>query len=83
MKVKQLKLLLEKCNNEDEVVLSIDEEGNGFSPLLDVERGMTYSPVYRTTAIRELSEDDIKQGFSEEDVSANPDDLPCIILYPA
>ena len=83
MKVKQLKHLLEKCNDSDEVVLSTDEEGNGFSPLSDVERGMTYSPLYGTTAIQELTDDDIAQGFTEEDVSDEPDAVPCIILYPA
>jgi hypothetical protein len=82
MKVKQLKLLLEKCNDDDVVVLATDEEGNRFSPLSDVEQGMTYSHLYGTTAIQELTEDDIAQGFTEEDVSTDPNALPCIILYP-
>jgi hypothetical protein len=43
---------------------------------------MTYSHLYGTTAIQELTEDDIAQGFTEEDVSTDPNALPCIILYP-
>jgi len=37
MKVKELKKLLENCNDEDMVVLSLDGEGNSYSPLDGIE----------------------------------------------
>ena len=39
MKVKQLKEILEDLDDDLEVVMSIDPEGNGFSGLYQVETG--------------------------------------------
>ena len=39
MKVKQLKNLLNDFDDNMEVIVSRDEEGNGFSPLYVVEQG--------------------------------------------
>lgn len=44
MKVKDLIKKLQKLDQNSEVVMSRDSEGNGFSPLEDVEAGV-YVPV--------------------------------------
>jgi len=36
MKVKKLIKILEKLNQDAEIMLSIDEEGNDFKPIIDV-----------------------------------------------
>ena len=45
MKVKQLIKELKKCNPESEVIVAKDEEGNGFSPLADIDgENCVYTP---------------------------------------
>lgn len=52
MKVKELKKILNKLNDEDLVVISKDSEGNSYSPLDDyflglyIERTTWYGDVY-------------------------------------
>jgi hypothetical protein len=82
MKVKQLKKLLEKCDDNDEVVMSTDEEGNSFSPLSDIEKNMVYIPMLQEIKLKELNDDLIEQGFSDDDISHDKDGLNCVVLYP-
>lgn len=44
MKVKELIKLLERENPESEVILQKDAEGNGYSPLSDVDGNAVYIP---------------------------------------
>ena len=37
MKVKKLIKELKKCNPDSEVILAKDEDGNGFSPLVEID----------------------------------------------
>ena len=61
MKVKELKELLNQFNDEDIVIMSKDGEGNGFSPLSDIEEGSYKAETtwYGEVGMRELTEEDI------------------------
>lgn len=85
MKVKDLKKKLEEFDDEDEVILSEDSEGNGFSPLDDFWEAV-YVPEttwYGNVYYRELTPDMIAQGFSEEDAYHGKDGINAVVLYPA
>jgi hypothetical protein len=84
MNVKQLKELLEKYNDGDEVILSSDSEGNNFSPLSGIEE-VIYVPENSWTGethLRELSEKDILAGYTEEDLYDGDDGVKAIVLSP-
>lgn len=44
MKVKELINLLERENSESEVIIQKDAEGNGYSPLEDIDGNAIYIP---------------------------------------
>jgi hypothetical protein len=79
MKVKELIKELKKLNQNDLVVLSADEEGNGYLPLGGIQDGMAYLDA--EVHIKKLTPDLEEQGFTEEDV-ASKDAKSCIVLYP-
>ena len=84
MKVKDLKKLLQNYNDEDEVVLAEDNEGNYFSPLSDIEEA-TYVPTtqyFGTIYLRELNSELEEQGYTEEDVYDGEEGIHAIVLYP-
>jgi len=63
MTVKELKKLLSTEDDMTEIVMSRDEEGNGFSPLADVGKGIY---VAESTWAGELyNEDDEEAPLSE------------------
>ena len=76
MTVRELIELLQQEDGERIVVLSRDEEGNGFQPLVDVA-----TAAYRDgdTGIEELTEELREQGYSEEDVMKG---TPAVVLWP-
>ena len=80
MKVSELIELLKKYDQDSEVIMSCDEEGNGFSPLSDISNQIyvpdsTYSgDIYQT----EL-DDDIEE---EEDIYDGDDGVKAIVLWP-
>lgn len=75
--IEQLKLK----NPERVVVMSKDGEGNGFSPLADVENASYEADTTWSGEIglEELTPELQKQGYSEEDVVNGE---PCIVLWP-
>jgi len=77
MKVKELKELLNQCDDEDIVILAKDGEGNEFSPLEELCTGKYGSG---RVGLRGLNDELIEQGFSEEDVIEDGENA--IILYP-
>ena len=84
MKVKELKQLLNDYSDNDEVILSSDVEGNNFSPLSNIEDAL-YVPDSKwsgVTYIKNLDDDLIAQGFSEEDLYDGEDGVNAIVLYP-
>lgn len=81
MKVKKLIKLLLKENPEAFVVMSKDSEGNSFSPLASL-----HSCGYRADStwsgeigLLELTEKDIKNGYTEEDII---DGEPAVCFWP-
>jgi len=85
MKVKELVNLLEKCDPEAEVIISRDEEGNGFSPLYEVCDNQSYIPDNAYSgeiALRELTDELINAGYSEEDVYTGEGSVKAVVLWP-
>jgi len=82
MKVKELKELLAQFNDEDIVILSKDSEGNNFSPLSDIEECSYKAETtwYGEIGLRELTDEDIKNGYSEEDIFEDGENA--IVLWP-
>jgi hypothetical protein len=82
MKVKELKELLTKYNDNDLVILAKDSEGNGFSHLDDIEDGKYKAETtwYGEVGLRNLTNDLIEAGYSEEDVLEDGENA--IILWP-
>lgn len=78
MKAKDLIKILEQCPDR-EVVLQKDAEGNGYSTLRGAWKGK-YDPRYFEVGLEELTEEDIKEGYGEEDLMK--DGVKAIILYP-
>lgn len=66
MKVKELKEILSKIDDETIVVISSDSEGNSYSPL------SSYSPDYNYSdgeiGLKKLTDDDKSKGYTEEDL---------------
>jgi hypothetical protein len=85
MKVKEFKKLLENYNDEDEVIMSNDGEGNNYSPFCEIQEEMIYAPdneysgeVYHKKLTKELE----NCGFIEEDLYGGDDGINAIVLYP-
>lgn len=87
MKVKELKKYLEKCNDEDLVILQKDEEGNGYSPLAGADNNSVYTPDSTWSgevSYKKLTPKLKKDGFSSEDVKKIGEDgtVACVVLWP-
>jgi hypothetical protein len=67
MTVKELIELLCKEDKDRIVVMSSDEEGNGFSELCAIETAM-YDPKSRETGLEKLTKSLKDQGYTDEDV---------------
>lgn len=85
MTVRELIELLSKCNPDDIVILSKDAEGNGFSPLSNIQEEM-YTPDTTYSgeiSLRALTPELAERGFTEDEVG-NPEDgaVNCVTLYP-
>lgn len=82
MKVKELKKLLEPVDDERIVIISKDGEGNGFSPLAELDDASNYkadSTWSGEVGIEKLTPELEKQGYCEEDVN---DGVPALVLWP-
>ena len=72
MKVSRLKELLAQCNDNDDIIMSSDSEGNSFHPLS--EEGVSIGvyawdgEYYAEIGLRELTPELEKEGYSEDDV---------------
>lgn len=81
MKVKQLLEQLKALDPEQEVLMSIDPEGNGFYKLAEVaQAAFSGEKEYRydEVGIPKLTEEAKKLGYSEEDVKP----VACVCLWP-
>lgn len=82
MKVKELKELLGKIDDNCVVIMSKDAEGNNFSPLAELEDSHCYladSTWSGEIGLKILTPELMKEGFSEEDVI---DGEPALVLWP-
>jgi hypothetical protein len=73
MKIRELIEMLQEFDQELEVIMSNDEEGNGYSPLSDVTE-QTYVPDTSFSG-------DIYDIDSEEDYEGE-DGVPSVVLWP-
>jgi len=82
MTVKELIEELKELDGERIVVLSKDGEGNGFSPLADVEcAAYTSENTWSGEVhIEELTPELIEQGYTEDDV--REDGEKAVVLWP-
>jgi hypothetical protein len=79
MKIKELIELLEKQNPDDIVVLSKDEEGNGFTKAFELSEAIYHDgEIY----LRELTEDLSNAGYNEEDLYDGDDGESCVVIWP-
>lgn len=84
MKVKEFKVLVNTWDDEDEVIMSKDGEGNNFSPFSDCSEQIyipdcTWSGEIRQ---RELTPELIAQGYTDEDLYHGDNGVNAIVLWP-
>jgi hypothetical protein len=83
MKVKELKAILAQCDDEDDVIMASDAEGNSYHPLsADGVNTHEYNwdgEYYAEIGLRTLTPELEQHGYSEEDVMEGK---PCVIFYP-
>lgn len=84
MKVKDLIKELQSCDPEDEVVMSKDSEGNSYSPLSSIWEGIYVpdSTWHGDVYMRELTEEDKKAGYTNEDLYDGDDGVRATVLSP-
>ena len=78
MTAKELIAKLQAVDPDTPIVVSRDEEGNGFSPLHEIEMG-AYDEESGECGILELTDELKKLGFTEEDVRGKP----ALIIWPS
>ena len=80
MTVKELIERLQTLDQDKLVVLSRDEEGNGYSSLAQVDDNFKYNDWDKEIGISVLTPDMERQGYTEEDVAETGEE--CVVLYP-
>lgn len=81
MKIKDLKVFLDRYDPELEVIVSGDGEGNSYDILRSIDTGRFEDEYYSIRiGLEKLTPELEEQGFSDDDVLTNG--KPCIILYP-
>jgi hypothetical protein len=84
--VGELIIELQKLDPNKVVILQKDSEGNGYSPMAEVDDNALYAPdtTYSgEVSIEKLDEKAIRQGFTEEEIFCGDDVLSCVVLCPA
>lgn len=76
MLVKELIEQLKQCDPDDLIVLSEDEEGNGYYEMNYFWKGI-YNKEERQAKIRKLTPELIKCGFTEADIGTG---INCIVF---
>ena len=86
MTVQELINQLQQCNPNYLVVMSKDEEGNGFSPLADVVGdNNVYVPECTWSGelrLHHLTDELRAQSYSDEDVYDGDDGVRAVVLWP-
>lgn len=83
MKVKDLKAILATCNDEDDILMASDSEGNSYHPLSEggiSTDGYNWNGEYEAEiGIRELTKELKERGYSDGDVMEGS---PCVVFWP-
>lgn len=82
MKVGELKALLAGVDDDREVVMSRDSEGNGYSPLAQVDDESTYraDSTWAGEVGPEAITDEMRaQGWTDEDMVGG---VPAVVFWP-
>jgi hypothetical protein len=84
MKAKEFKEIVNKWNDEDEIIMSKDSEGNYFSPFSDFSEQIYIPDCTWAGEIkqRELTPELIAQGYSDEDLYHGNNGQNAIVLWP-
>lgn len=77
---KQLAELVADGQGDRVVVLSRDEEGNGFSELRDLDNNARFSERDGEVGLERLTAELKQQGFTSEDVKRSG--KPALVLWP-
>lgn len=81
MKNRDLKAILNQHDDELDIIISSDSEGNSYDTLQTVELGRFKKEDYSVRiGLEKLTPELAEQGYSEDDVLTNGS--PCLILYP-
>lgn len=80
MTVQELIIRLAACDNQDAlVVLSRDEEGNGFHALTQINSGNSVFTSEQEVGLRGPNDTLRAEGYTEEDIQEGED---CVVLWP-
>jgi len=84
MKVKDLIKLLKNVDQNREIIIQKDGEGNGYSPLSQCNIGAyrAYNDYSGEVGLESLEKQDIEDGFTEESVYDKKTDVSALILVP-
>jgi hypothetical protein len=85
MKVKELKKLLEIVDDERIIILQKDAEGNGYSPLIEIDAEVNYradSTWSGDIGFEKLTADLRKQGYSDGDIVSGDGAEPAVVFVP-
>lgn len=73
MKVSELRKRLSTFDDDLEIIVATDEEGNSFNPLHDVEVSQSYTDKWGS----------IEPVHPDDEASYNEGDLqPCVVIWP-
>ena len=81
MKVKELKEILSKCNDNDDVIIASDSEGNNFYALHDVDTSdcsWCEKEGEIILGLRKITPELENQGYTDEDVI---DGEYCVVFW--
>lgn len=81
MKVRELIEILQQADQDIDVVLSRDAEGNGFNLLIDVDTERTIDN-HNEIHLRALTQYHIDNGYTDEDLDQTGTGRPCVVLWP-
>jgi len=83
MKVRELKAILAKCDDDIDILVASDGEGNSYALLSEVnttDYAWNQDAQDAEIRLRNLTPDLIQEGYTEEDTM--PDGKKCVVIWP-
>ena len=83
MKAKDFKKIISTIDDNAEIIMAKDGEGNGFTPFSDLSM-QTYIPESNWSgeiSMLELTPDLVEQGYTDEDVYEGGDGVLACVLW--